>query len=426
MTRIPHTRTLSRRIATASLRAALGGLLCAAGAQAQPSFTLTDLGDLPGGGNRSWAQAINNLGQVVGGSVISSSTYGYRPYVWTPENGIKQLSGFGEGAGALEINDAGIVGGTTGCLGGCPSVIYYYGWRWQGNLATGAGTTTLLGSMGQPWGLNESGQFAGPSTPPVGVSQSFLATPNAAPPPPFTLTNLGHLSGGNNASFAHAVNEAGQVAGWATSSVGTQPYLWTSATGMQALMPGVTGVARGINDRTQVVGYLSSAGNTFGAAFLWSPSTGMITLGTQDWEPEGINNLGWVVGCKSTSDCGNNRNGTGGFLWTPNAGLHDLRDLIAADDPLLPGLTINNVPGLNDRGQIVINATRSGIQHAYLLTPTAPVPEPPAALLLALGALALHCRRLPGSRPGPAWWRDRGGSVPCHPCRARSGSAPRA
>lgn len=393
MNRMFQPGALWRRLAAAGATTALAAL-CAGGAQAQPTFSLTDLGELPGGGNRSWAQGINNLGHVVGGSLISTSTYGYRPYVWTPEHGMKQLTGFGEGAGALEINDDDVIGGTTGCLGGCPNVINYYGWRWQGNVATGAGTTTSLGSISQPWGLNDSGQFVGPNIPATGAYQSILATPNGASPPVFTYTNLGHLNGSTNASFAHAVNEAGQVVGWATSSLGTQPYIWTAATGMQALTPTALGAARGINDLGQVVGYLSTAGNTFASAFLWSAADGLVTLGAVDWEPEGINNLGWVVGCKSTGDCGNNRNGTVGYLWTPDSGLNDLLSLIDPADPLLAGLTINNVPGINDLGQIVVNATRGGVQHAYLLTPTSPVPEPARSAMLLLGVLMLASLRL--------------------------------
>lgn len=375
----------------------LAALVFAGGAHALPMFTLTDLGDLPGGTNQSWANGLNNLGHVTGASMAVTATaadLGWRPYVWTPASGMKRLtapSALGIGAGGTGINDADVIVGFSGCI--CDPVTPYAGWTWAGNTATGAGTvTSTTGSVDVTRGINDSGQVAGwnvigsYANPATQTAQAYRYNPGT----PATATNLGHLVGGTTSS-AWAINNLGHVVGAAASAIGQQPYLYTDAGGMQALTPTARGTAFGINDADEVVGQLLAANGTpNGQAFLWSAAQGLQTLGTANWRAEDINNHGWVVGCVWASGSCVNRNGSAGLLWIPGEGLHNLLDLIDPDDPLRPGLVINNAPGVNDHGQIVINARRNGIQHAYLLTPVVPqVPEPPSMVLLGLGMLAL-------------------------------------
>jgi hypothetical protein len=381
-----------RALASATL-----ALLCGAAAHGQPSFTLTDIGDLPGGSNKSWAADINNLGHVVGASqalTATTSDLGWRPFVWTPAAGIKRLTapaGLGVGAGATGINDSDVIGGYNGCTS-CDPVSAYSGWRWQGNLLTGSGTVSAATNVNVERGINNSGQAAGwlvigsYTNPAAQTSQAYRYTPGS----PATSTNLGHLPGGTT-SGGWGINAIGNVVGSAVSSVGAQPFIYTDASGMQALTATARGTAYAINDSNQVVGQLvTAAGAGNGQAFLWTAADGMTTLGAANWKPEAINNAGWVVGCSwGGSNCVN-RNGSTGYLWTPGDGLLNLFDLIAPSDPLRSGLVINNVPGINDLGQIVINGTRAGVQHAYLLTPlAAPVPEPSAMLLMAAGLLVV-------------------------------------
>ena len=73
-------------------------------------YTLTDLGDLPGGENASAAFAINNMGQIVGRSEAAS---GRRAFLW--QSGVMTdlgvLTPGDEYSIAYDINDAGDVVG---------------------------------------------------------------------------------------------------------------------------------------------------------------------------------------------------------------------------------------------------------------------------------------------------------------------------
>lgn len=76
------------------------------------SYTITDLGDLPGGTDFSSGQAINAAGQVTG---WSHSSAGYRAFLWDPATGMSDLGAlpvggsFGHG-----INDSATVVGASG------------------------------------------------------------------------------------------------------------------------------------------------------------------------------------------------------------------------------------------------------------------------------------------------------------------------
>ena len=105
-----------------------------------------------------------------------------------------------------------------------------------------------------------------------------------------------------------------------------------------------------INNSGQVVGYGEIGGDAL--AFFWSPSTGMVELGTLasgETEANAINELGQVVGY---SFVGGDFHG---FVWTAEDGMIDL-GVEEADD-------------INDSGQIVGGVPSTGARHAALLQP---------------------------------------------------------
>ena len=173
------------------------------------------------------------------------------------------------------------------------------------------------------------------------------------------IQDLGSL-GGN--SYAQAVNNFSQVAGWSITLTGPpHAFLWTSSGGMQDL--GTLGRQResryGINDSGDVVGGSTLAGDTTGHAFLWTSAGGMQDIGSLGGgsEATAINNNGQVVGYSFLAD-----NVTmHAFLWTQSGGMQDLGTL---------GGTNNLANGVNNLGAVAGDSNPSSNSNdiAFLWT----------------------------------------------------------
>jgi probable HAF family extracellular repeat protein len=233
------------RCLAAFLIAALGGLTSRA--LADPTYTITDLLTL--GGTNSQALAINDKGQIVG---FSDTSGGSHAFLWDAMNGMQDLGTLGEaGSQALAIND--------------------------------------------------NGQIAGFLETFSNGSHAFLWLPGDAYGLPAGLNDLGTLPGGTD-SRALAINNLGQVAGWAiTSSPSTHAFYWDGVLhDLHDLGDPVEGdsQAYGINDNGQVVGFGSV--NGYDHAFLWDikncVKTDLGTLGGLFSDAYAINIAGQVVG----------------------------------------------------------------------------------------------------------------------------------
>ena len=111
------------------------------------------------------------------------------------------------------------------------------------------------------------------------------------------MANLGAF-GGDAASFAMAVNDAGQVAGNSSTNYGTHAFVWTAQGGMIDLgaFSGGVSIASALNNSGQVVGW-SDAGAEH--AFVWTVEDGMVDLGTLGGlksSASAVNEAGWAVG----------------------------------------------------------------------------------------------------------------------------------
>jgi probable HAF family extracellular repeat protein len=144
------------------------------------------------------------------------------------------------------------------------------------------------------------------------------------------IEDLGTLGGPD--AYALLMNEHGQVTGWSytnstpnaiTTLPTFHPFLWEKGKGMQDLgtLGGTaTQAVNGLNERGEVVGATTLAGDLTHHAFLWDGKKliDLGTLGGDNSEADWVNNAGEIVGIAQYTVSCPNRPGLGGahgFLW---------------------------------------------------------------------------------------------------------------
>jgi probable HAF family extracellular repeat protein len=176
---------------------------------------------------------------------------------------------------------------------------------------------------------------------------------------------LGNL-GGSFGSTVTSINNSGSVLGnsYLPGNVFSHPFQWTQSGGMQdlsATLGDSTGVGA-INDAGEIVGS-ETLPSRYVLAYLWTPSTGVQTLGYLSGGYESaamaLNANGAVVGWGLTA-----KGQEHGFLWTLEGGMQDLNTLVF---PKGNGITINLGWSVNAAGQIL--AAYGGALSNMVLSP---------------------------------------------------------
>lgn len=310
-----------------------------------------DIGTL--GGSRAIVGGLNDHGQVSGTSTVNAADDVWHAFRWSIATGMRDLTGPGIGTSfATAINNKGQVIGSAEfnpAGGDAP-----HAFRWS----PGTGMLDLAPQQfySLAHAINEAGVVAGGFAPSNGtqVSIPFRWSP-ADGFVPLVSGNLG-LQG----TRAFDINEAGHIVG----SVLLNPleeehaFLWTPQQGLLDLGTGnaSSSVATRINDMGMVIGYVRIP-FIYWRAFIWTRQTGLVEIPATDPESSfanDLNNRGQVVG----------RIGERAFVWTRAEGVVDLNTRIP-DAP--PGLELINATAISENGAIVAD-TNTGL---VLLVPHA-------------------------------------------------------
>ncbi len=360
---------------------ALAACLAAASSAYSQTYTVTDLGVLPGK-KMSVPAAINNMGQVVGTSFSSeddASAFLYNYNGGDIQDLGNTISGsvsraFGINANGVAVGfstfggkeptnhaamfakgsaaDLGVLNGMTQSfaqgVNSAEQVVGYCNAKPDSNLSRAFLWTanrgmldlgTLGGNYSQALSINDSGSITGNAATPKGVRHAFLieANPKASR---FSngMIDLGTLGG--DSSYGTSINAYDHVAGYSTTPDGrTHAFLYSETMQDLGSLGGKSpdsdqSYALSVNAIDQVVGY----------TFLPVDKTLHGSMGGPSFQLQQVAFISF------------------------NGVMSNLNDLVggAAKEFLIYSAT-----GINDKGQIVGNAYEysSGTFHAVLLTP---------------------------------------------------------
>jgi probable HAF family extracellular repeat protein len=231
---------------------------------------------------------------------------------------------------------------------------------------------TVGGNNGQASAINARGGVAG-----------YAETPtvdSGCPPYKTTLAVLWEKGnahplptvGSDPDGVAFGINDYGQVVGYSGSCIAaTHAVVWKNNTAfvLKDLGGKRSNIAFAINNRGQAVGKVRSADDTTYVAALWQADGTLTNLGILPGDfaafATGINSRGQVVGNNFDSSF----NWSHGFIWQ-NGVMTDINKLIPANSNLF----VISASNINERGQIsgmatVLAGPHAGDIHAYLATP---------------------------------------------------------
>ncbi len=349
-------------------------IILMASAQAQTvQYQFSDLGTL--GGPNSYANGINDAGQVVGYSRANNFNDATVASLWSRGGKTALANWDGYHSAAYSINNAGQIVGYA-------DVVPRYGDPMNHAAIWNNGRIADLGTAGSDYqqsyayAINNAGQAVGQSD---DLNTASLAATQWSGSSPVNLTP------GPAYSYASSINSLGQVAGTNTF----RPTLWNNGVATDlGTLGGDSGNATSINDQSVVVG-ASQNQDYVNRATLWHGGniTDLGTLGGSFSNAMAINNRGWVVGSAA-----NDLDEQHATLWLDGRAI-DLNQFLSASE-VNDGWVLDSANAINSYGVVVGNAynTRLNQTHAFMLSPV-PEPESYAMLMAGLAALSWVVRR---------------------------------
>lgn len=352
-----------------------------------PGYQVTELNSIA----ETWsnAYAINDKGDVTG--ALADINYpqpwmGARAFVYAGATiEIGSLPGHDASSGAA-INNAGTVVGTS--YVDVPKYRITRGFIYDGTLSDLGNADYFVAA---PGAINNAGQIVGSYH---ATSSSYPNRPHAFLYADRVMTDLGTLGG--SYSIARDINQRGQIVGRSSiaGDAATRGFIVENGA-MRAMgtLGGNSSQAESVNQRGQIVGSSTIPGDTATHAFLYAD--GVMTdlgnagiLANSNSLARAINDRGDVIGAYATANTG-----PYSFFIYSDGIVRDLDSLLDPDS----GWRITDVAGINASGQIAATGFKEGLgTQAIRLNP---VPEPDGWGMLGATAVLLSLRlRRPAMR----------------------------
>jgi len=381
ITRILKVNRDFNRNLTQSTRLLAGSAALLAGsvALAQPQYSVTDLGVLPGY-SLSVANNLNDQGDVVGYCATDGSFSSTAAVAWRNGAIVKlgKLSG-GIYSSASAINSLGVVvgDGDTG------------NYRPQSWITTAAGLYNFFPNNGgntHALFVSDAGAIGGYYTKSLSGNTSSwrgsVWTPDLKDPRKYRQQDLPILVGldpnfKGTTALPMAFNTAGQAAGYAVNEViGQHACFWNNDSTRSIVdlgtLPGDgSSIAWGMNGFGQVAGESHPPFSSRPVIWNNDPARTPVELAVLPGDNYGsattINNLGHVLGSSALSQPGTWNVGPARLVVWRDGGVFELQSLL--DPATGAGWTLVKVSALNNLGQIVGLGMHHGQNRAFILTP---------------------------------------------------------
>ncbi len=345
---MPHVRTMIGCSSALVLTAATAGLAQPSGVTA---YEVMSIGVLEGHRSSS-VEGVDEFGRVASRSrAFSGQVYGA---VWINGDlvGVPPPPG-GDGADVFGVSpEGGILVGITSVAGRTRAA------AWQ----IGVGSAALISLPGsQTYCYASAASSAGWMVGRCDLPDRSALWPRLDPP-----IDLGSLASEFGLEGANDINELGEIVGQSANAQHiTRPYLWRDGQMIDigGDPPERRGVAYGINDRTEIVGYESDP-------FRWHDGqmTKLPRFRSCFCTARAVNNFGLIVGEENMDDrC---RNGYEHAVAWQDVGQgyveYDLNDFI----PRHPDVTLREADDVNDAGQMaVFGEYDDGRERGFMVTP---------------------------------------------------------